>query len=104
MCLKDKVHNNHIQGSGGPSGSNKVRRKLCFDFNCGNCMYGKKCKFDHRCSFCNKFGHGAVVCHKAGNKGEGNQSAGPGHDRHEVDRWDKYEKGQMKIAAGGNRK
>ena len=62
MYLKDKVnHQGNGQGNRQGQGS-QVRRKLCFDFNRGECTYGQRCKFDHRCSFCNKFGHGAFNC------------------------------------------
>ena len=56
-------------------------KKLYFDFNAGYCSYGAGCRFDHRCSFCLKFGHGSFNCRKAAqkggnnNNGKGNQSA-----------------------------
>ena len=56
MYLKDRVPGNSF--SGGSKGNGSVRRKLCFDYNQGLCTFGKRCKFEHRCSFCNKFGHG----------------------------------------------
>ena len=46
---------------------NKGRRKkdICYRFNIGKCSYGQKCKFDHRCGICSKFGHGAHNCRHA---------------------------------------
>ena len=111
MFLKDKVsqfsggrggsHSNNGQGNSG------VRRRLCFDFNAGNCTFGKKCKFDHRCSFCNKFGHGSYNCRKAkvnqtngthpvlttSNSNSGNNNFHHNNfDAKDKNRWDKYEK------------
>ena len=72
MFLKDRnnytpnnrghgVHNTQNQ-----SGRNStVSKRLCFDFNQGNCTYGSRCKFEHKCSFCLKYGHGAWNCHRA---------------------------------------
>lgn len=39
----------------------KARREPCRNYNRGRCDYGKACKFDHKCSICGKFGHGASV-------------------------------------------
>ena len=103
MFLKDKISNHTSYNGGGRSNNNtNVRRRLCFDFNSGICTFGKRCKFDHRCSFCNKFGHGSFNCRKA-KRNNYNQEAGSsqqvghqnlnneGKDSH---RWDKYEKNQ----------
>ena len=92
MYLKDHINTtpNH-HGFGGQNKSwGQVRKKISFDYNKGNCTFGRKCRFDHRCSFCNKFGHGAYCCRKAGNKPHSEQSGNNGHDR-----WDKYEKDQV---------
>ena len=78
MFLKDKV------GQGGtPDGkangfftggaqSNGVRKKLCFNFNSGHCEYRQRCKFEHHCSFCHKFGHGSWNCRRARKKRNNN--------------------------------
>ena len=39
---------------GGPQ-----QKKVCFQFNRGRCSFGSRCKFDHRCGICGKWGHGA---------------------------------------------
>ena len=72
MFLKDRVvtHNHTPQGknnSGSVShGEGKnVNRKLCFGFNRGFCKFGTKCRFEHRCGYCNKFGHGTYNCRTA---------------------------------------
>ena len=78
MFLKDKMsHSNKSQNNGnlgfsgtpgeaGKSGQGSYgKKKLCIPFNAGYCKYGAKCKFDHRCGLCNKFGHGSHNCRKA---------------------------------------
>ena len=63
VTLKDKNHSN----SGGQEGlRSRGRRDICFRFNSGKCTYGAKCKFDHRCGICGKYGHGAHNCRKLG--------------------------------------
>ena len=61
MFLKDRVNTTPIHGKQGGSGSGHhksgIAKKLCFSFNCGNCRFGSKCRFDHRCGLCGKFGH-----------------------------------------------
>ena len=44
---------------------NKSKRDVCWKFNSGKCTDGLSCKFDHRCAFCFKFGHGSHNCRKA---------------------------------------
>ena len=41
------------------------KREVCYRFNRGKCSYGAKCKFEHRCQVCTKYGHGAWNCRKA---------------------------------------
>ena len=72
MCLKDKLQGNNLPTNSYQGGNTNPQShrsgaccRLCFDYNNGNCTFGKKCKFDHRCSFCNKFGHGSFTCRKA---------------------------------------
>ena len=63
--LKDRITNFRGQDNvvEGPYRTNNW--KVCFRFNKGKCPFGNKCKFDHRCEICNKFGHGAFSCRKA---------------------------------------
>ena len=49
-------------GNSGHSSSKK--KKICWDYNSGNCTFGFGCKFNHRCSICGKSGHGAFSCRK----------------------------------------
>ena len=36
----------------------------CHRYNRGKCNFGNSCKYEHRCSYCTKFGHGILVCQK----------------------------------------
>ena len=73
MCIKDRHygHNgyngqgrNQGKNGGKPSPSDMKQRKACFDFNAGKCTYGNKCKYDHRCGLCAKYGHGTQSCRR----------------------------------------
>ena len=74
MYIKDRISHNYAGGRGdnynnnrnnGASPAEMKKRKPCFGFNSrGNCSYGSRCRFDHRCGFCNKFGHGVYSCRK----------------------------------------
>ena len=43
---------------------NKSPYEYCKRFNRGKCDLGSACKYEHKCLYCNKFGHGLVVCCK----------------------------------------
>ena len=111
MFLKDQVTAGFNSKNGNNSNGSGARRRLCFDFNRGSCSFGKKCKFNHRCSFCNKFGHGAHNCRKAGVGGGKhqfggnlNQGGNSGNSTNMTDsrnRWEKYEK-QNELNHGMN--
>ena len=55
MFLKDRVTTPQQSGYSKFSHSEgtqpSARKRICFDFNRGNCTFGRKCKFDHCCSF-----------------------------------------------------
>ena len=36
----------------------------CRRYNKGRCPFGSGCRFEHRCQYCHKFGHGILNCHK----------------------------------------
>ena len=48
------------------------RKKICWDYNIGNCTYGFGCKFDHRCGVYGKLGHGVHICRKVKQFSHGN--------------------------------
>ena len=74
MPLKDCIYR-HEQGNnysvrGGNNNNNtglKDRIKVnepCRRFNRGKCNFGVNCKYEHRCNYCHKFGHGVQSCRK----------------------------------------
>ena len=70
ITLKDKHGTNSSTGGGDSRGRGR-QHDLCFRYNRGKCSYGTKCKFEHHCAVCNKFGHGAFSCRKLQDFGEG---------------------------------
>ncbi len=41
------------------------KRGICRTWNStGDCKFGNKCHYEHKCAICGKQGHGAVHCHK----------------------------------------
>ena len=57
-------HNNQQYG---PTSGYIPRKQndACRRFNRGKCNLGTNCRYDHKCSYCNKFGHGSLHCRKA---------------------------------------
>ena len=49
---------------GGQGGNREKIHELCKQYNRGHCKFGANCKFEHKCSYCNKFGHTVLVCRK----------------------------------------
>ena len=45
------------------NGRGKVNEP-CRKFNLGRCNYGTNCKYEHKCSYCFKFGHPIHTCRK----------------------------------------
>ena len=66
-----------------PGYERKKNAEPCRRFNRGKCNFGPTCKFDHKCSYCFKFGHGSVNCRKAQND-RGNRNGGERRDSNQV--------------------
>ena len=81
MYLKDRIQfGSAHKGDGNQKGNRLFSKEVCKRFNKGKCMNGNSCKYDHRCEYCGKFGHGAHICRKRLNKnnsqdGSSNSSA-----------------------------
>ena len=58
----DSNHSNHNNGNNGKPSSKKP--KHCWAYNRGNCKDGSKCKFVHRCSYCDSGTHIKGACPK----------------------------------------
>ena len=65
LRLKDRLrydnpmtpdHRGNGSGNGNGNGGG------CRRFNRGKCSYGTTCKYEHRCFFCGRVGHGVIVC------------------------------------------
>ena len=66
--LRDHLPRGHT-GSQGGSRDSTNGKPICWKFNKNNCPYGKKCRFDHRCTFCGGTSHGSCNCRrKPGNQ------------------------------------
>ena len=83
MFIKDRARGRfnpqQSASSGTNSGSNGnqgPKKKVCYGFNAGKCAYGSRCRFDHRCGFCSKYGHGTHNCRKAQNNSQSTPSPG----------------------------
>ena len=73
MRLCDRIYHNKIENQSynhtqempshhhkeGTKSSDYFKR-----FNKGKCNLGKACRYEHRCLYCNKFGHGVIICRK----------------------------------------
>ena len=68
-----------------PDNNNKDRS--CRRFNQGKCTYGARCKWDHKCKYCDKWGHGSAICRKLkADKGEKISNSGGAGTNHTNDR------------------
>ena len=74
LKLKDKISYNGAPGGSGSSGHHQQhltptrRAKInepCRRYNRGKYNFGTNCKFEHKCSYCFKYGHPSVSCRKA---------------------------------------
>ena len=60
--LREKIKSH----SGGSTSDRDVRKAdLCKQFNkTGRCSFRSSCRYEHRCSFCFKFGHAVINCRR----------------------------------------
>ena len=55
-------HGKTKQFHGGPSKAFGSTNETCHKFNRGKCNFGASYNYNHRCSYCNKFGHLSINC------------------------------------------
>ena len=60
---KDFFKNNPNSEKRGKSTATS-KKEHCWKFNRGKCPYGSNCRFEHRCSICNKIGHNSASSYK----------------------------------------
>ena len=74
IICNDNVSNNNghshfhqaanSQVSPGSMGTKSKINEPCCRFNRGKCKFGASCRYEHRCSYCHKFGHTVINCRK----------------------------------------
>ena len=64
----------------------------CRRFQRGKCNFGMNCKYQHRCTICNKYGHGAHICRKRSDYSapRGEHSSSPRRSREPARKSDRY--------------
>ena len=107
FCLTDKLNqqSQQLQTSGGHFNgqcnnlgeNHKGKGKLCFDYNALYYAYGFRCKFDHRCGICGKFGHGASNCRRIKQDSRDNYKSHQGGS----DRWSDRKPRENEKGEGG---
>ena len=85
LRLKDRLRYNNYEHRGGNHATMHQHKQddewgnLCKRYNRGHCTFGASCRFEHRCKYCKKFGHGMHVCRKLKqDKVNGTYRASPG--------------------------
>ena len=101
LRLRDKLRfekNGGFAGNGGGSSSSSAGwsssfnpQDFCKRFNRGRCTFGQSCRFEHRCFFCGKFGHGVINCRQLKAESKDYRSD-RGYDRDHRDRYDRRDK------------
>ena len=80
LAMRDPVGGKNFAVKGTKDGRTK-RDDYCWHFNKNRCKFGSRCRYEHRCFYCDGFGHGVFNC---GQKSEGNnrrRSDDRHHDR-----------------------
>ena len=88
LRLRDRImtgntwaNTNNNSFAAAPRGGSPKVNEPCRRFNRGRCNFGNTCKYEHRCSYCFKFGHSSVNCRKAvGDRERRNNDRGPNHN------------------------
>ena len=67
MRLKDKIKTSDSFYKHGNENADSAKfnpNRCCKRFNKGRCTFGSRCRFEHHCTYCFKFGHGFHNCRK----------------------------------------
>ena len=100
LRLRDRITGGNNWGNTNSNVNSVGRAKVnepCRRFNRGKCNFGTNCKYDNKCSYCFKFGHGAVHCRRAqGDQSQQQQRDGDkDHHKKEGVSFDKHENRQF---------
>ena len=73
MRLKDCLRSEGSSGQNQNAGANRPKHQFnsatkgsepCRRLNRGKCNFGTNCRYEHRCTYCGKYGHGFFNCRK----------------------------------------
>ena len=84
LRLRDRLAHSYVNLPGNNMNNGNSRNRVaeaCRRFNRGRCNFGVNCKFEHKCSYCGKMGHGTVNCRKA--IGDRNNQQHGGRNNHQ---------------------
>ena len=79
--------NSGRQGNNNKNSTTPNGNVACPKYNKGKCPFGSSCQYDHKCSYCFKFGHTVLTCRKLiadRERGQYNNNHNHGRDRREV--------------------
>ena len=62
LAMRDPIV--RTQGNTNMKGKRDWRDDCCWRFNKNRCREGSNCHFDHRCTYCGRWGHGYFNCRK----------------------------------------
>ena len=101
LRLKDKLRmecsvagtSSGNRSSTNSSGGSFNPQDFCKRFNKGRCTYRQSCRFEHRCYYCGKWGHGVVNCRLLKADSQQNRDFKKGDGRRDrYDRSDRYDR------------
>ena len=95
LRLKDCIHSGQVSSSHGmahsPQDGKAKIHEPCKRYNWAKCTFGATCRYEHRCSYCLKFGHALINCRKmladkeiALNKHRESSGNNPNHSRDNI--------------------
>ena len=66
LAMRDPIHKNNGFGAGGSGhrsdSSHSQRDNYRWKFNKNKCRFGTRCRYEHKCNYCDGYGHGAYNC------------------------------------------
>ena len=90
LAMRDPIHKNNMFSVSGNRSDNVKQHwdNYCWRFNKNRCKFGSKCHYEHKCNYCDGYGHGAYNCarkncnkEKQGEKFDEGRNLGSSEDR-----------------------